>query len=326
MTTTVMVCTWQGGRSDPPEERDAALTLGRRVAAQVGAELVWLVLGEAPEGFLDVAAAQGVARVQHLSGDMGDQHPDALVHAAVECCGETRPAAVIVPQTYGARTVVPRVAARLGAGLVMNATEVEASEEGFSVTASAYGGDTRAVYEVGRPAVLALLPNAVEPERIDAVGGPPLVEAVSVDLSSVEERIRVVEAAHSEGPRLEDAEVVVAGGRGLGAPENFELVEQLAEALGGMSAASRPLVDAGWIDSSHQVGLTGKLTRPALYVAAGISGATQHMVGCAAAKTIVAINTDADAAIFHHARFGIVGDCTEVLPELVRAVKDAGVS
>jgi electron transfer flavoprotein alpha subunit len=296
------------------------------VASQIGGELTWLVLGEAPEGFLDVAAAQGVTRVQQVSGDLGDRQPDALVHATVECCRQLGPAAVIVPQTYGARTVVPRVAARLDAGVVMNVTEVEASQDGFSVTASAYGGDTRAVYEVGRPAVLALLPNAVEPERIEAVGGPPLVETVSVDLSAVQERIRVVEPAHSEGPRLEDAEVVVAGGRGLGSPENFELVEQLAQALGGMSAASRPLVDAGWIDSSHQVGLTGKLTRPALYVAAGISGATQHMVGCAAAKTIVAINTDPDAAIFHHARFGIVGDCTEVLPELLRAVKDAGVS
>ena len=324
MTTRVVVCTWQAGRSDPPEERDAALTLGRRVAGQIGAELDWLVLGEPPAGLLDIAATQGVARIRTVGGDLGDHRPDALVTAVGEACADPTPAAVIVPQTFGARTVVPRMAARLGAGLVMNTTEVEAAGEGFSVTASAYGGDTRAVYEVRQPAVLALLPNAVEPEVV--AGEQPVVEELAVDLGDVQERIRVIQPAHSEGPRLEDAEVVVAGGRGLGAPENFALVEQLAEALGGMAGASRPLVDMGWTDSSHQVGLTGKYTRPALYVAAGISGATQHMVGCAAAKTLVAINTDPDAAIFHHARFGIVGDCTEVLAELIRAAKDAGVS
>ena len=105
-------------------------------------------------------------------------------------------------------------------------------------------------------------------------------------------------------------------------PENFSLVEELAEALGGMAGASRPIVDDGWADASRQIGLTGKITRPALYVAAGISGASQHMAGCAAAKTLVAINRDPDAAIFRYARYGIVGDCLEILPEITRAVKD----
>jgi electron transfer flavoprotein alpha subunit len=135
------------------------------------------------------------------------------------------------------------------------------------------------------------------------------------------ERIRVVEPAKAEGPRLEDAGTIVAGGRGLGAREHFTLIEQLAEALGGMAGASRPLVDDGWVDASRQVGLTGRITRPALYVAVGISGASQHMAGCSAAKTIVAINKDAEAAIFKHARYGIVGDCHEILPELIRAAR-----
>jgi electron transfer flavoprotein alpha subunit len=101
------------------------------------------------------------------------------------------------------------------------------------------------------------------------------------------------------------------------------VVEELAQTLGGMAAVSRPLVDNGWVDSSRQVGLTGKITRPTLYIAAGISGASQHMAGCAAAKTIVAVNTDPDAAIFRYARYGIVGDCLQILPELTRAVKGA---
>ena len=137
----------------------------------------------------------------------------------------------------------------------------------------------------------------------------------------MEERIRVVEKAKLEGPRLDAAEVIVAGGRGLGAPENYQLIVELAEALGGMPGASRPIVDEGWVDSSHQVGLTGTITRPGLYLAAGISGASQHMAGCSAAKTIVAINTDADASIFRYARYGIVGNCLEILPELIRAAK-----
>ena len=131
----------------------------------------------------------------------------------------------------------------------------------------------------------------------------------------------MVEKAHFEGPRLEDAQIVVAGGMGLGNKENFHLVEELAEALGGMAAASRPAVENGFIDASRQVGLTGKITRPVLYIGAGISGASQHMVGCSAAKTLVAINTNADAAIFRYARYGIVGDALEVLPEITKAVR-----
>lgn len=326
MTASVVVCTWQGVREDPPEERDAALTLARRVAGEVGAELRWLIVGEPAEGFLAAAAAQGVSGVDVISGDdLGERRPDALVEAIAQYCSARQVEMLLVNQNFGARVVAPRVAQRLGAAVVMNAVDVDVVGDRLDVTASAYGGDTRVVYELNRsaPSVVALLPNTIEPEAA-AEATQPVLDEIAIDLAGVQERVRVIEAARSEGPRLEDAEVIVAGGRGLGSQENLDLVVQLADALGGMSGVSRPLVDAGWIDSSHQVGLTGKFTRPGLYIAAGISGATQHMVGCTAAKTIVAINTDPDAAIFHHARFGIVGDCTEVLPELVRAVNQAG--
>lgn len=328
-TASVVVCTWQGVRADPPEERDAAFTLARGVAAEIGAELRWLMIGDPVEGHLDAAVSQGVVGIDHVAGsDLRDDRPDALTEGITRYCDGRRVEVLLFSQGFGTRVIAPRVAARLRAAVVMNATAIAVTGEHLEVTASAYGGDTRAVYELdrSRPAVIALLPNAVEPETVDGGSVEPSLETVEVDLGGVVERVRVVDPAHSEGPRLEDAEVIVAGGRGLGAQENLELVEQLAEALGGMSGVSRPLVDAGWIDSSHQVGLTGKYTRPGLYIAAGISGATQHMVGCAAAKTIVAINTDPDAAIFSHARFGIVGDCTEVLAELTRAVKDTGAS
>ena len=165
------------------------------------------------------------------------------------------------------------------------------------------------VVTTGLVARAAAAPAAVETKR------------VSVDVGAPTAGFEVASAPKVQAQRLEDAEIIVAGGRGLGKQENFELVKQMAEALGGMWGGSRAIVDDGWIDSSRQVGLTGKITRPGLYIAAGISGASQHMAGCSAAKTIIAINKDPDASIFRYARYGVVGDCVELLPELVRAAK-----
>lgn len=327
-SAAVVVCT-RIDRQGDLEECEAALTLGRSVAVGTGGELRWLVLGPAPDGLPEIAARHGVVCVDLIRhGKVDAGLPDATVEALAQYFS-TRPAALLLfNQTFATRVVAPRIAGRVDGAVVMNAVDVSVSGSGgFEVTAAAYGGDTRVVYDVtgGRLCVAALLANAVSPEPVEP-GGPPALNDVAVDLDGVEERIRVVQAAKAEGPRLEDAEIVVAGGRGLGASENFALVEELAGRLGGLAGASRPLVDEGWIDASRQVGLTGRITRPRLYLAAGISGATQHMVGCSAAKTIVAVNTDADAPIFRHARYGIVGDCVEVLRELIRAANQMEVS
>jgi len=169
--------------------------------------------------------------------------------------------------------------------------------------------------------VVGVLADMLLAEAPEGKMSEPAVRPVSVDLAPVEERVRVTQKAHFEGPRLEDAQIIVSGGMGLGQKENFHLIEDLAQALGGMAGGSRPAVENGWIDSSRQVGLTGKITRPVLYIGAGISGASQHMVGCSSAKTLVAINKDPDAPIFKYAQYGVVGDCMEILPELTRAVK-----
>lgn len=328
MTAPVVVCTWPEAHGDPTGMWESSLTFGRNVAAATSAELRWLVLGEAHGDTAAIGGRHGVAGIDHVAGaNIDAQHPDAVV-AAVERYVADHPVSVIVTnQTFDGRLLSPRIAARLDAAIVMNTFGVEASGESISVTAGAYGGDTRVVYELARSrtAVLSLLTGILPPSPADAATSPA-VDEISIDLSDVAERVRIVQAAHTEGPRLEDAEVIVAGGRGLSSEDNLGLVTQLADTLGGMVGVSRPLVDMGWIDSSHQVGLTGKVTRPVLYIAAGISGATQHMVGCMAAKTLVAINTDGDAPIFKRARFGVVGDCLELLPELVRAARDKGVA
>jgi electron transfer flavoprotein alpha subunit len=316
----IVVCTWGEEADGLPAGAGEVLTLGRELAGQLGTQLSWLVLGPLPSGAAEAAGQYGVAQLQQVEDPkLEGFRADVVVSALASYCGAHSPRAVIFHQTQDARVAAPRLAGRLGSAVVMNAVSVEPSGDRLAVTASAYGGDTRIVYEVaadGCP-IISFIANAVLPSPGD--GGALSPETIAVDLSGIEERITVVEKASFDGPRLDDAEIIVSGGRGLGSEANYKLIEELAEALGGLAGASRPLVDDGWVDSSHQVGLTGRITRPNLYVAIGISGASQHMAGCSAAKTIVAINKDKEAAIFQHAKYGLVGDCLEILPELIKA-------
>jgi electron transfer flavoprotein alpha subunit len=322
VSKSIVLCTWDRGRSGAPAGAEEILTLGRRLAAAEGAELKWVVIGELPERVPEVAARHGVSAVERIAdGRLARFQPDLWVEALAQYCKGEPPRLLLFNQSFDGRLVAPRLAGRIGAGVVMNAVGLENEGGKLKVTASAYGGDTRVAYEVeAAVCVVGVMSDALLAEAAEAGTSPP-VRDVPVDLARTEERICVVQEAKTEGPRLEDASIIVAGGRGLGAAENFNLVEELAAALGGMAGASRPIVDDGWADSARQVGLTGKITRPVLYVAAGISGASQHMVGCSAAKTLVAINRDPDANIFRYATYGVVGDCLEILPELTRAVK-----
>ncbi len=307
-----------------PAGVEETLTLAHKLAASAGLELNWLVAGPAPDQALEIAGRYGVAHLDRIEDSkLAEFQPDVCVEALAQYSKQQAPKLVLIPQTFDARLVAPRLAARTGAGVVMNALTLELEGGAVKVTASAYGGDTRVVYELtgAESCVVGVLADMLLAETPEGGASVPAVRQVSVDLGGAAERVRVIQKAHFEGPRLEEAQIIVAGGMGLGQKENYRLIEDLAEALGGMAAASRPVVENGWADSSRQVGLTGKITHPALYIAAGISGASQHMVGCSAAKTIVAINRDADAAVFRYARYGIVGDCLEVLPELIRAAK-----
>jgi electron transfer flavoprotein alpha subunit len=316
----VTICTFDQGREGLPDGVEEILHIGRALAGDIGAPLHWLVLGDLPSQASAAAGQFGVSSLQHIEdAKLSPVQADAAVHAISAYCEGHNPRALIVHQTLDARVVAPRVAGRLDKAVVMNGISVESVGENLQITASAYGGDTRVIYEVGPSPILSFIANAAVPEPGE--GAPVSAESLACDLAGVEERIEVVEQANFDGPRLDDAEIIVSGGRGLGSADNYALIEQLAEAMGGQAGASRPLVDEGWVDSSQQVGLTGRITRPNLYLAVGISGASQHMAGCSAAKTLVAINRDEEAAIFQHARYGLVGDALEILPELIRAAQ-----
>jgi electron transfer flavoprotein alpha subunit len=244
--------------------------------------LRWLVLGPLPNDAAMVASRYGVAGIDHIAdGKLERFQADVHVEALAQYCRARTPRLLLVSQTHDARLLAPRLAGRVGAGVVMNGIDL-AMGEGARLSVTGVGvrrrharglrSRRRRAYVVG-VSTSVLLPEPVA-DRAAAVP----VHEVSVDLAAVEERIRVIARAVTEGPRIEDADIIVAGGRGLGAAENYRLVNELAAALGGMAGASRPIVDDGWTDPSHQVGLTGKITRPSLYIAVGISGASQHMV------------------------------------------------
>lgn len=314
----VVVCTW--GTTAGAEE---LLTLGHGVATALGTELGWVVVGPTSEDLAAIGGRHGVATVDRLvDPGLTTFGGDVAVEALAQYARQYDFRLLLVPQTFDARLTAPRLAARIDAGVVMNGLALGAEGGEIAVTASAFGGDTRVVYVLaGAPRyVVGMSTSALVVDPAPTATTPP-VRDVGLDLGAVHERVRIVARSEAAGPRIEEATILVAGGRGLGEKDNYRLIHELADALGGMAAASRPIVDEGWAEPARQVGLTGKITRPTLYIAAGISGASQHMVGCAAAKTLVAINRDPDAAIFRYARFGIVGNCLEILPELTRAVK-----
>jgi electron transfer flavoprotein alpha subunit len=290
-----------------------AAKLGRAEAIVLGAEAAKVapLLGE-----------YGAAKVYAHSDATYDNYLTLpAVDALSALLQANQPDLLLLPTTYDARDIAARLNARLNLGLITDATDLQYDGDTLKVTVP-WGGENvvTATHPHGGLGIVLARPKAFSVEKVE--GNTAEVETLNIPLQSASQCIKVLERIEekSEGPALEEASVIVSGGRGLGKAENYKLVEELATVLGGAPGATRAIVDAGWLPYSHQIGQTGKTVKPTLYIACGISGAIQHLAGMKGSKYIVAINKDEHAPIFSAADFGVVGDVLTILPQLTAEV------
>jgi len=321
-----------------------AVGVGRKIADELGAEVAALVIGEDVDALAQDAIAYGVDSVYKAEGaELKDFIPESFTTLVVKTLRSADAEVFLAPNTSRTRELAAMVAVDLGCGIAPDVTEVEIDEGAIVATRPIYAGKilAKVVSREARPQILTLRSRAFPlPEKDDGRSG----EIKAVDADGLEATVEVVGYKQAEGGvSLTDAAVIVSGGRGVSnnpgltpppeitdesekeiwrAQQGFELVSELAQVLGGAVGASRAAVDAGYIPYSHQVGQTGKVVSPDLYVAAGISGAIQHQAGMRTAKTIVAINKDPESPIFKIARFGVVGDLHDILPALSNALRE----
>lgn len=295
-----------------------ARTLGDSVDVVIG--------GEASDAIAAAAGAHGASTVHVADIGSGLQgvHVAAAIAEAIE--SGLGPDALLAGTTYDGRDVAARLSVALDAPVISNLVDLEVDGDALVGTSPVFGGSTDVKTKfTGDAAQIALIrPKSFVAEETG--GGAAAIEALAAgesgDAGTAEVIDRFVE--ESDGPRLDEAAFVVSGGRGLGDAEKFALVEELAHLVGGAAGASRAIVDAGWVPYSSQVGQTGKVVKPDVYLALGISGATQHLVGMKGSKHIIAVNKDEEAPIFGVADLGIVGDVHDVVPKLIEALKARG--
>lgn len=302
---------------------------GHRLAATLGESCALVLVGQGLEGLCEQAAAYGADRVylaQHP--ELAQVRTQPFTDALCGLVGQYHPSILLFGATTFGRDLAGRVAARLRTGLTADcvALEIDPKTRLLQQTRPSFGGTILATVQcpVKRPQMATVRPRVMtklEPR----VGAKAQVIATDVTLAEASLAARIVEVLREEGGEqinLQDADIIVAGGRGLKSADAFGLLRELAQALGGAVGASRAAVDAGWIAAYHQVGQTGKTVQPKLYIACGISGAAQHLAGMSSSDCIVAINSDPDAPIFEIATYGIVGDLFEVVPALTKAIKE----
>jgi electron transfer flavoprotein alpha subunit len=303
------------------------LAAGRGLAQQAETTLAVTLWGSDLGDTAQQAIQAGADRVYAVEdGLLGTPQIDLVLAAMTAVCQTVSPDIVLLGRTDLGRELAPRLACRLGVSLMQDCMQVELDADSGRLTATrpVYGGSALArVRCTGTPQVAAIRPKAYEALEPNAARqGEVTPIAVSLDASMAKVTILRQERDESSGVKLEDANIVVAGGRGLGGPEPFAELEELAGMLGAGIGASRAAVDAGWVPPTWQIGLTGRTITPDLYITVGISGASQHMAGCSNAKVIVAINKDTEANIFREARYGVAGDWTAVLPAFMQAIRE----
>lgn len=287
-------------------------------ARALGGDVAAVYVGPASDDSMATLGDHGAATVYHL--DTGDQLPAAAAAAAIaELAAEHQPTAILFGLTFTDRDVAGRLSARMGLPVLSNVVSID----GTSASNEILGGTLMVTTKLDSsgPALMVVRPKAFADEP---VGGPaPTIVVVPVpDVGH--SGAATITARHTEdssGPSLEEANVIISGGRGLGAAEAFGMMDELAGLLGAAVGATRAVVDSGWVPYSLQVGQTGKTVKPSVYVACGVSGAMQHLVGMKDSGTIIAINKDPEAPIFGIADLGIVGDLHSVVPKLIEALK-----
>ena len=303
------------------------LTAARQVASDLGGRNVTgLFIGAGITAAARTWASGGADRVLIAEGEVfHGLMPSTAAAVLTRAIAETDPAVVLVPGTTAGRDFAPLVAARLGAGLAADCVSFSAEAGALVATRPVLGGRalTRITFADGGPIMATVRSGSFA--KAEAGLSDPVVDMLEVALAPEDQRVSLVETTPkgTGATRLDSADVVVSGGRGLKEPAQFTIVEELAEALGAAVGATRAVVDAGWRPHNEQIGQTGRTVSPRLYVAIGISGAVQHNVGMQGSDYIVAINRDPDAPIFKIAAFGIVGDLFEVVPALSAEVRNA---
>ena len=293
-----------------------ALTIGRRIAEAAGVELAAFAT---ESGAADEAGRYGAKKL--FVANVGPYLTETYTAALEQAVKDSQAKVLLFAGTSNGRDVAPRIAARLNAGVASDVDRLEWTDGKLRARRPVYSGKAFATVDVtGTPAIATTRPNAFPAEE----SGGGAAEVVNVSAAG-EAKVKLVETKTPEAGELSiaEADIIVSGGRGLKEAANFSYIRDLAHAIGGAVGASRATVDAGWIDHQHQVGQTGRVVSPNVYIAAGVSGAIQHLAGMSSSKHIVAINKDPEAPIFRIADLGVVGDLFQILPALTEEVKKA---
>ena len=299
----------------------------RQIADSTKEEVSLLLIGDKASSLAQEAITLGADKVYLAAHpSFAEFHGEAYAFLVSELCKQVQPALCLMGQTDGGRDVAPRVAARLGAGLCMDCVEVKFDPEQKQILHSrpVFGGKAIAVMAsaAGKMQVDTVRPKSMAPPAPQAGrSGQSTPLSLSFDPAQQKAKVTKREKLPAEGIKLEEARIIVAGGGGVGGVEGFAMLKELAQGLGGAVGATRVPVDEKWVPLSQEIGQTGKIVSPELYIAVGISGAAQHITGILNSKCIVAINKDPDANIFKVANYGVVADFRQVLPTLIEKIK-----
>ena len=303
---------------------------GRKMADDLGEKLVAIIPGNEIEDFAKMAIHYGADEAIVVDQkELKDYSTDGYTKAMCTLIKKYNPAVLRIGATNNGRDLGPRVSSRMQTGLTADCTELGVDSETRLVkwTRPAFGGNLMATILCPdhRPQIGTVRPGVFKkPEEDTGRKGEIIHETVEFGPDEIRTRIvEVITEAGGADVNLEEAEIIVSGGRGVGGPEGFEVLKELADEIGAQIGASRAAVDSGWISSLHQVGQTGKSVGPKIYIACGISGAIQHVAGMSSSDVIIAINKDPDAPIFNIADYGIVGDLFEIIPELTKRIRSS---